>query len=112
MAWHLVKQPNRLFACYVEDECQFYFINFDYDEAQRYITTRFGHDVFSSKMYGANKDDIWGRVETDDGLNRWMHCIDTVRRIHGQIEYDHIIRTNEHGEYTLIKDLNNGMENR
>lgn len=86
MAWRIVKQPNGMYARFSDVVDSFTHVNLSKDGA---IDICMSVPCFMSihtaegKVNGADTDDVWGKIERDDGLNRWRDSIETIKIIHG-----------------------------
>lgn len=93
MAWMIVKQPNGLYARFLDAVKNFTHLDMSEEEALNYCLD-FSGQQFGREEFVAGVNDL-GRysrkpIGDADGLGRWKKAISTVTAVHGQETADYV----------------------
>ena len=98
---HVVKQPNGLFAIWVDFMDNFTYLNVPEDQLKDLLTARydFPEEVTTKEIEnGVNDIKPWTTI-SGNGLDRWNNHITAIKRVHKQDRYNQIMKDLETNQF-------------
>lgn len=101
MPARIVKQPNGLWARFSTVVDSFTHMNMNDKEAREALVAgpfkRTSKEEVEKSMERAARDDVDGKAQKDDGLNRWRDSLVDIEHQHGKKEVERFIKMDKEG---------------